>query len=61
LKKRLEKYSSVHGLPEQRFYNLVCLAYGANPREFADVVENGYLPKDRADNSEYESQTFQSA
>lgn len=61
LKKRLEKYSGVHGLPEQRFYNLLCLAYGANPTEFADVVENGYLPKSRADNCEYEFQTFQSA
>jgi hypothetical protein len=61
LKKRLEKYSGVHGFPEQRFYNLLCLAYGANPKEFADVVENGHLPKSRADNCEYEFQTFQSA
>ena len=61
LKKRLEKYSGVHGLPEQRFYNLLCLAYGANSTEFADVVDKGYLPKSRADNCEYEFQTFQSA
>jgi hypothetical protein len=61
LRKRLEKYSSVHGFPEQRFYNLVCLAYGADPTQFADVVEKGYLPKSRADDCDYEFQTFSKA
>jgi hypothetical protein len=58
VEKTLEGYSSVHGLPEQRFYNLMCLAYGADRTLFADVVENGYLPKRRAGNCEYEYQTF---
>jgi hypothetical protein len=44
----LAAFSDVHGAPAQRFYNLICLAYGANPIVFADVVDNGYLPKDRA-------------
>jgi len=35
-----KNYASVHGLPQQRFYNLVCLAYGADPKTFADVTEN---------------------
>ena len=61
VEKRLEKYSSVHGLPEQRFYNFVCLAYGADPKLFADVVENGFLPKRRAGNCEYEYETFSRA
>jgi hypothetical protein len=61
LQKRLQKYSSVHGLPEQRFYNLLCLAYGADPTQFADVVENGYLPKDRSENCAYEFQTLERA
>jgi len=61
VEKSLGKYSSVHGLPEQRFYNLVCWAYGADPKTFADVVEKGYLPKRRAENCEYEYQTFKSA
>jgi hypothetical protein len=56
--KPLGKYSSVHGLPEQRFFNLLCLAYGADPKLFADVVEKGFLPKRRADNCEYEYQSF---
>jgi hypothetical protein len=61
VEKPLDKYSSVHGLPEQRFYNLVCWAYGADPVTFADVVEKGYLPKRRAGNCEYEYQTFKRA
>jgi hypothetical protein len=44
----LAAFSDVHGAPAERFYNLVCLAYGADPVLFADVVEKGYLPKERA-------------
>jgi hypothetical protein len=61
VEKDLEKYSSVHGLPEQRFYNLMCLAYGADPNLFSNVVESGFLPKRRAQNCEYEYQTFRRA
>jgi hypothetical protein len=41
-------FADVHGTPAQRFYNLLCLAYGADPKLFADVVKNGFLPEDRA-------------
>jgi putative metallopeptidase DUF4344 len=34
--------------PAQRFYNLLCLAYGADPVLFADVVDKAYLPRERA-------------
>jgi hypothetical protein len=44
----LEAFSSAHGAPAQRFYNLLCLAYGADPELFADVVEKGRLPQKRA-------------
>lgn len=43
----LEAYSDAHSLPAQRFYNLLCMAYGSDPELFADVVERGYLPKSR--------------
>ena len=72
-----KNYASVHGLPQQRFYNLICLAYGADPVTFADVTENmmhmmtqkgvmptmqqGVLPKKRAENCEYEFQTVDHA
>src|SRR5437588_2550949 len=33
---RLAAFASDHGLPQERFHNLVCLAFGANSQEFAD-------------------------
>ena len=44
----LAAFSDVHAPPAQRFYNLICLAYGADATLFADVVDKGYLPKERA-------------
>jgi len=41
--------ADVHGFAGQRFYNLLCIAYGAEPRLFADLVEKNYLPAGRAD------------
>ena len=40
-------FADVHGAPMQRLYNLLCLAYGAEPELFSDVVDKGYLPKSR--------------
>jgi Putative metallopeptidase len=56
----LAAFSDVHGAPAQRFYNLICLAYGANPTVFADVVDKGYLPKERARDckGEYDQAAF---
>jgi hypothetical protein len=47
-------FASDHGSPEQRFYNLVCIAYGYDPTTFAAVVDNGYLPEPRAKVCKYE-------
>jgi hypothetical protein len=44
----LKDFSDSHGAPAQRFYNLLCIAYGANPNMFADIVKKGYLPVERA-------------
>ena len=41
-----------HSTPQQRFYDLVCLAYGSNREMFADLVEKGYLPEQRAEGCE---------
>jgi hypothetical protein len=46
---QVKAYSDEHGLPQQRFYNLLCMAYGAKPQVFGDLVKKGYLPADRAD------------
>ena len=46
----LAAFSGAHSPPAQRFYNLVCLAFGSdeNGTVFGDLVEHGYLPPDRA-------------
>jgi Putative metallopeptidase len=40
-------YAAVHGLPAQRFINVLCIAYGAQPKLFADFVKQGFLPVQR--------------
>ncbi|GAA6182447.1 MULTISPECIES: DUF4344 domain-containing metallopeptidase [unclassified Shimia] len=42
-------YWDVHGPDLQRYYNTVCLFYGANPDEREDVAEDLGLPQERAD------------
>ena len=43
-----QKFADEHGTPAQRFFNLLCTAYGFDPKLFSDVVEKGFLPEDRA-------------
>jgi hypothetical protein len=43
-----QTFADEHGTPAQRFFNLLCMAYGADPKLFADVVTKGFLPEDRA-------------
>jgi len=56
----LTKYSDEHGIPAQRFFNVLCIGYGADQKLFADVVEKGYLPKARAEScgGEYDQAAF---
>jgi len=42
-------YWDVHGPDEQRYFNLVCLFYGADPDERDDVAADLGLPDDRAE------------
>jgi MFS family permease len=41
-------FADMHSAPAQRYYNLLCMAYGAHPQLFADLVEKKYLPSSRA-------------
>jgi len=51
----MTSFADVHGTPAQRFYNVLCIAYGADKHLFGDdIVEKGYLPKDRAGDCENE-------
>ena len=44
----LAAFSDAHSAPAQRFYNLLCTAFGSDQTRYGDFVENGYLPKSRA-------------
>lgn len=45
---RLESFSGEHSQPQQRFYNQLCMAYGADATTFAELVSSGFLPEKRA-------------
>ncbi len=38
-----------HSLDEQRFYNIACLVYGADPDNHRELVKSGDLPEERAE------------
>ena len=46
VRKRITAFAGDHGLPEERFYNLLCLAFGADPVQFADAEDD--LPSTRS-------------
>jgi hypothetical protein len=52
--KKKNPFADEHGFPMQRFYNVLCLAYGADAELFAQVVADGHLPKERAEGCEDE-------
>ena len=41
-------YADVHGTEYQRFYNILCIAYGHDPENFEDYVKKNILPAGRA-------------
>ena len=41
-------FAGVHSLDAQRFYDLLCMAYGSDPEGFDYLVGQGNLPADRA-------------
>jgi len=53
---RLAAFASDHGLPQERFYNLLCLAFGADSVQFSDLRD--FLPAARSSNCKFEYQTL---
>ena len=53
-------FADGHSAPMQRYYNLMCIGFGADPELFSGLVEKGYLPKNRADGcrTEYNEVNF---
>jgi hypothetical protein len=55
------EYADEHGTDAQRFFNYLCLAYGGEPDAFRDFVDNGVLPKARANGCAREHQVVKMA
>jgi hypothetical protein len=53
---RLAAFATDHGLPQERFYNIACLAFGASSQDFADFAS--FLPPARVPNCSREYQTL---
>jgi Putative metallopeptidase len=54
-------FADTHGTDEQRFYNYLCLAYGADPATFQRFIDNKLLPAERAKNCSREYQQVRRA
>ncbi len=50
----LAAFSSNHGQPEERFFNMQCMAYGSDPKLYVGLVQKGLLPQSRAKDCKYE-------
>jgi hypothetical protein len=57
----MEDYANEHGTPAQRFFNVLCIAYGADTKLFGDIVSKGYLPQTRAEYCDEEYEQVQDA
>jgi hypothetical protein len=57
----MAQQADIHELPAQRYYNVLCMAYGADPNLFADAIQYWHLPESRAKNCHYEYLRYQYA
>jgi hypothetical protein len=55
----LAEFADIHELPAQRYFNVLCMAFGHDPKLFADAIEYWHLPNSRAKNCSYEYRRFQ--
>jgi len=57
----MEAYADEHGTPAQRFFSVLCIAYGADTELFGEIVSKGFLPESRAEFCEEEYEQVQDA
>jgi hypothetical protein len=57
----IEEYADEQSTSEQRAYNLMCIAYGADPELFKDVATKGGLPQQRVEICEEEYELLELA
>jgi hypothetical protein len=55
------QFADVHELPAQRYFNVLCMAYGEDPNLFGDAIQYWHLPETRAKNCRYEYLRYQYA
>ena len=55
------EFSSEHGIAEQRYYNVLCMAYGADPAFYSDLKSRNILPEDRAERCQDEFEQIEDA
>jgi Putative metallopeptidase len=58
---QFSQFADVHELPAQRYFNVLCMAYGEDPNLFGDAINYWHLPETRAKNCRYEYLRFQYA
>lgn len=58
---RLKDFADEHGHAAQRYFNVVCMAYGRDPQLFADAIRLGELPSERASGCGIEYAQFEHA
>jgi Putative metallopeptidase len=57
----LSQFADIHEMPAQRYFNVLCMAYGEDPNLFADAITDWHLPETRAKNCKYEYRRVQYA
>lgn len=45
----IKVFADAHGLPAQRYFNLLCMAYGFDSKAYAEAISRGQLTEDRAE------------
>lgn len=58
---QLSEFADIHELPAQRYFSVLCMAYGDDPNLFSDAIKSWHLPETRAKNCRYEYRRFQYA
>jgi hypothetical protein len=55
-----DDFADVHGLDRQRFYNVLCIAWGSDTQRYAFAKDLGKLPDDRAEgcSDEYQQVSY---
>ena len=45
----IKAFADTHGLPAQRYFNVLCIAYGFDSKTYAEAITQGALPEGRAE------------